>query len=726
MKFDVFISRKTADKDKADKIEAFLTEKGLTVFNSSTTIAEIGDSDYLKTIYAALYTSNNFIFIASSNIKTKPEWIEHECEVFALRRISKEARGNIVTMNYDDSIKEEDLFLCLRKYEILTVSKESNYLEKLLKFLVFDPAEVKVKTQVDDANILDEAKEAYLNLQHEEAFNKSKKAVKEGFAFGYLILGMMYLNGEYVLRDFSEAKKNFEKAIEMGCVLGYYGLAQLVTSTKGDKTLAKKYLNEVLDEIIVGNEEDPFFNNLRGNIYSDGGAVHLNISKAIIFYEKAIAEGNVRSLHNLGLIYAYGKGGIEKDIDLALLHFHEAAKSNFTFSFYELGRIYEFELKDLNEAVRYYYEGANRDSVECQHCLGMIYHNRHEFKDNNESFYWHMKAALQEHSISQNSIGYYYANGLGCEKSPHEALKWYEKAANNGNAMAMSNIGFIYAKNDGILADRKKAIEWFEKAADLGEECGLFNLALEYEFGEVLQKDLQKAEVLYLMAANKNYNLAQHKYAEILYSRNDYLNALDWYTKAANQNYSPSLFSLGEMYELSVGVTRDMDRAFSYYKKAAELKHPKGCFKVGMFYLREDFDKRDIPMGMEYLVESANLGDVLAQNTLGIIYSEGKLVKQDFDKAKYWYEKASRQGDRFSQHNLGLIYEFGQGVEVNIKNAKYYYDMSAKQGFDSAQYRIGLLYLEESNFREAERWFELAANQGHQSAWKQLESLRKR
>ncbi|MFM8330339.1 MAG: hypothetical protein ACKN9T_01485, partial [Candidatus Methylumidiphilus sp.] len=55
----------------------------------------------------------------------------------------------------------------------------------------------------------------------------------------------------------------------------------------------------------------------------------------------------------------------------------------------------------------------------------------------------------------------------------------------------------------------------------------------------------------------------------------DYKQALDWYFKAAAQDYADAQFNLGVMYEKSLGVPRDTIQAIAWYRKAAARGNEK-------------------------------------------------------------------------------------------------------------------------------------------------------
>ena len=54
----------------------------------------------------------------------------------------------------------------------------------------------------------------------------------------------------------------------------------------------------------------------------------------------------------------------------------------------------------------------------------------------------------------------------------------------------------------------------------------------------------------------------------------DEAKAVYWFRKAAEQDYPPAQFSLGEAYEEGFGIEPDMKRAIFWYNKAAEFGDP--------------------------------------------------------------------------------------------------------------------------------------------------------
>ena len=84
--------------------------------------------------------------------------------------------------------------------------------------------------------------------------------------------------------------------------------------------------------------------------------------------------------------------------------------------------------------------------------------------------------------------------------------------------------------------------------------------------------------------------------------------AVDWFTKAAEQGFAGSQYSLGLMYGNGRGVPQDDKQAVHWYTKSAEQ------------------------------------GFAEAQNNLGVMYANGRGVPQDDKEAVDLYTKAAKQG----------------------------------------------------------------------------------
>ncbi len=76
----------------------------------------------------------------------------------------------------------------------------------------------------------------------------------------------------------------------------------------------------------------------------------------------------------------------------------------------------------------------------------------------------------------------------------------------------------------------------------------------------------------------------------------------------AKQGDAQSQYELALMYDLGLGIDKNLDSAFEWYQKSANQDYAK------------------------------------AQYNLGIFYALAKSVDKDIDKSKYWIRKANENG----------------------------------------------------------------------------------
>jgi len=72
----------------------------------------------------------------------------------------------------------------------------------------------------------------------------------------------------------------------------------------------------------------------------------------------------------------------------------------------------------------------------------------------------------------------------------------------------------------------------------------------------------------------------------------DYQKALEWHTKAAEQEHVASLFNLAQMYNEGEGVEQDFPKAVELYTKAAKLGFVSAQFHLAAMY--NDIEQKKI------------------------------------------------------------------------------------------------------------------------------------
>ena len=119
---------------------------------------------------------------------------------------------------------------------------------------------------------------------------------------------------------------------------------------------------------------------------------------------------------------------------------------------------------------------------------------------------------------------------------------------------------------------------------------------------------------------------AQFELGDKLDQEENYLEAAEWYRKAAEQSHGMAAAYLGGMLATGTGVEEDKEEALTWHKVAAAAPH-------------------EIP---------------LAMNNLATAYLDGTGgVEQDIPTAVSWFRKAGDLGDYAAIRQLIFIYERG-------------------------------------------------------------------
>jgi TPR repeat protein len=124
----------------------------------------------------------------------------------------------------------------------------------------------------------------------------------------------------------------------------------------------------------------------------------------------------------------------------------------------------------------------------------------------------------------------------------------------------------------------------------------------------------------------------------------DYVKAVHWYRKAANQGFAGAQNNLAVMYEQGLGVPKNKPEAAMWYIKAAEQ-------------------------------HNAN-----AQHSIGIMYRDGEGVPQNFEEAAKWISKAAEQSHNGALRDIGEMYWKGLGVSQNNILAYMWWRLGALHG----------------------------------------------
>ncbi len=207
----------------------------------------------------------------------------------------------------------------------------------------------------------------------------------------------------------------------------------------------------------------------------------------------------------------------------------------------------------------------------------------------------------------------------------------------------------------------------------------------------------------------------------------NYVEAVSWYRKAAEQGHATAQYNLGCCYNFGWGVVENKPEAVKWYRKAAEQGLADAQYNLGNCYNSGWGVVENKPEAVKWYRKAAEQGDACAQYNLGCCYDRGAGVAEDKTEAVSWYRKAAEQGDACAQYNLGCCYDSGWGVVENKPEAVKWYRRAAEQGLADAQYNLGNCYNYgwgvDVNKTKAVKWYRKAAEQGIEEAKSRLLEL---
>jgi TPR repeat protein len=275
--------------------------------------------------------------------------------------------------------------------------------------------------------------------------------------------------------------------------------------------------------------------------------------KSLASIRASALKGDADAQFQLGNKYVIGDG-VEKDPQLAVRWYMEAAERGHRLAAHNLGRCYltgEGVAKNPQEAFKWFKIAANQGYVNSMIAVGLCYGTGVGVRiDQKESEKWFIKAEEMvtpeaQHALSeaQYALSNIYKTGEGGAKSPEKSFKWCKKSAESGYLPAQSELGRKYDNGDGVEKNPSAAITWLKKAASSGDPVAEGLLGDKYLNGTVgLVKDCSLAMKYYKLAAEQGNSAAQARvgllYAMGIGVLKDYIEALAWMNIATSGSYN--------------------------------------------------------------------------------------------------------------------------------------------------------------------------------------------
>jgi TPR repeat protein len=237
--------------------------------------------------------------------------------------------------------------------------------------------------------------------------------------------------------------------------------------------------------------------------------------------------------------------------------------------------VYYFAQKNDVEAVKWFRKAAEQGFAGGQCSLGLCYDEGFGVtQDYAEAVKWYRKAADQEDAAAQQKLGYCYGNGNGVEKDFAEAVKWWRKAADHGDAIAQNGLGECYQSGLwGLQPDITEAIKLYRKAAEQGHIYAQNHLGDIYNQGLGHVDETSNYEKYDVNAPIGDQHNGEVLAALLKRTKNDHIEAVRWYRRAANQGYARAVDNLGICYYKGDGVPQSYLEAYVCFSESCIITH---------------------------------------------------------------------------------------------------------------------------------------------------------
>lgn len=182
-----------------------------------------------------------------------------------------------------------------------------------------------------------------------------EKAVDSGLPLGYYGLGYLYaMDLEGIDKDLNKAYELFDKAVETGDIEAMFSVGKFLNVSGKTYELQAKGLDILIKTLDAGYSEACAS---AADAYECGRGTEVDTKKAFEYFLKG-AEMYSSTFYYDNVGYCYEEGvGVEQDYAKAVEYYTLATKSNSGMAWYDLGRMYEDGLgveQDLGKALECY------------------------------------------------------------------------------------------------------------------------------------------------------------------------------------------------------------------------------------------------------------------------------------------------------------------------------------------------------------------------------------
>mmetsp|Transcript_71113 Transcript_71113/g.197530 ORF Transcript_71113/g.197530 Transcript_71113/m.197530 type:complete len:426 (-) Transcript_71113:198-1475(-) len=268
-----------------------------------------------------------------------------------------------------------------------------------------------------------------------EEFRTLQEGAESGDLESQFLLGRMYLEGDGMERNASEAAEWFTKAADAGLAGAQYNLGMMYLMGDGVEENGRKGAYW-LEKAAIG--EVPLAQYFFGQMLLQGELVESDMVRATDLLKAAAESGIADAQYVLGTILLNTPPDSTEEKQWAAHWLNKAAEQDDPRAKFQIGRMFLFGV------------GMEKDPAKAAN--------------------WVSSAASQGYRDAQYMMGSMLLEGIGVEKNQEWAAYWFQEAADQGQVDAMYNLALMFESGDGVEQDQEEARKWFRMAAMEGDE----------------------------------------------------------------------------------------------------------------------------------------------------------------------------------------------------------------------------------------------------------------
>ncbi|HCA89301.1 MAG TPA: endopeptidase IV [Legionellales bacterium] len=537
--------------------------------------------------------------------------------------------------------------------------------------------------------------------------------------------------------------------------------------TQGWRRMAnyQAILNLLYNKAILGNPAAQF---KLGQLYQYGIGVAKNSQQAIVYYELAAMQEDVRAEYNLGLMYLTGQT-TPVDYQKGVAWMMDAAFKGNAYAQFVLANSYAQGLSasdgtliikpNEEDAQAMYRLSAANGFGQAQYYLANLLVQQQKALDvHAQKNHAHLIKKLYEYAAKQGvleaqlPLAFYYAMDSTLDNQ-QQAFNIAKNYAKKGNSTAQTLLAILYERGIAVPVDNIEAMYWYKQARS--NPVKNFILGTYYSEGKEIGQNLVEGQALLQKAAQAKFAYADYNLAILEHQlHQDFLTTLN---RARELGNTKAGLLMADYYLHQADSPQNMQEAQTIYQNFADKGDKQAQLKLGYLYEHGLSGEVNFNLAQHYYTLAAEQNQAQAQYLLGHMYQLGRIEREpNYSKAVYWYEKAkyqcakaalalgfinetiendyakarenyelaAKQGDAAAAFNLGILYEYGKGQAVDMAQAKYWYQQAADKKHAQALTHLANLNLEDNQTpnakQQAQALYQKAASRGNSEAMYQL------